>query len=304
MQHEFDLIGSLISRLHPADASVVAGPGDDCACVRVGGELLLISNDEQIEDRHFTRAFPARGVGYKLIAANVSDILACGGVPKWVNLSLALPPQLDQAWVEALYDGIKEACENFGVSVTGGNTAASQKLHIGAFILGTAARFVPRSGARPGDGLFLSGPLGEARAGLEKLLSGEMDHPLAKTHLYPAVALHLQPLIGAFATAAIDISDGLAGDLGHLMAQSGVGFEIADPSRLYASKLAGWLGGEEKALEYALFGGEDYQCAFTLPPDRTDQALALGCLAIGQATAAKTLKVGQKTIAPKGFEHF
>ena len=304
MQHEFDLINTLTKRLNAPDRSVVAGPGDDCACVQIGGELLLISNDEQIEDRHFKRHFPAHGVGYKLIAANVSDILACGGLPKWVNLSLTLPGDLDQTWVEALYDGIAKACETFGVSVTGGNTAASDRLHIGAFILGSATRFVPRSGARPGDALMISAPLGLSRAGLEKLLEGDAAHPLAQHHLYPAPPLHLQPFIAAHATAAIDISDALAGDLGHMMAQSGAGFRIDRPDRLYARELVDFLGSEALALEYALYGGEAYQLAFTLPQASVKEAESLGCLLIGEATQEAGLFLHETAIAPKGFEHF
>ncbi|MGE4295403.1 MAG: thiamine-phosphate kinase [Campylobacterales bacterium] len=303
MQHEFELIRTLVSTLSAPGESIVAGPGDDCACVRIGGELLLISNDEQIEDRHFKRSFPPHGVGYKLIAANVSDILACGGTPKWVNLSLALPGNLPQSWIEALYRGIDEACRVFGLSVTGGNTAAADKLHIGAFILGTAKRFVPRSGARPGDVLMLGGTPGKSRAGLEKLLLGQNDHPFCKAHLYPAVPLHLQPLIETYATAAIDISDALAGDLGHLMTQSGVGFEIADPGLLCDGALAAEAG-EAAALEYALFGGEDYLPLFTVDAAHAAFAQAQGCVAIGRATRETVLKVGQKYITPKGFEHF
>ncbi|MDR2638343.1 MAG: thiamine-phosphate kinase [Helicobacteraceae bacterium] len=301
---EFEIIGLLTKRLRTRGRGVIQGVGDDCACVAAGGELLLISNDDMRENVHFRRDFPPRGVGFKLIAANASDILACGGVPKWINLSIGVPADLDESWLIELYDGVNDALERFGVTATGGNLTRCESVQLGGAILGTTTRFVSRRGAKAGDDLWLSAPLGASRLGLEALLKGSADETLAKMHLYPRLALALQPLIARYASSAIDISDGFLGDLGHLAEASGVGFEVSDPKALIADEALLAIGDFDKALDFALHSGEEYQLLFTAPSDAHKTILDAGAIAIGRAIADRKLISGGKTYAPRGFSHF
>lgn len=312
--NEFERIEHWTKSLNQKDESIKVPIGDDCALVESGGLKLLLSNDEQIEGHHFKRHFPPKGVGFKLIASNVSDIYACGGTPLWVNLAIALPPELPEGWMLSFYEGVSSACERFKLSITGGNTAASDTLSLGAFIVGRCDRFIARRGAKPDERLMLTGPLGESRAGLEHLLAeraiqSETDNAVVKSHLYPDLPSKLVAFIAEHATSAIDISDGLAGDLGHLMAQSGVGFLIEEPEALYSPHLLEYCRQDGKrALKYALFGGEDYQIAFTLPESQVKKAQSLGASLIGRATDTQKLQIhGPKEaleLPAKGFVHF
>jgi thiamine-monophosphate kinase len=312
--NEFERIEHWIKHLSRRDESIKEPIGDDCALVETGGVKLLLSNDEQIEKQHFARHFPAKGVGFKLIAANVSDIYACGGEPLWINLSVALPPELPDEWMLGFYEGVKAACERYRVSITGGNTTASDTLSLGAFIVGRCERFVSRRGANATEALMITGPLGESRAGLEHLLAQksiqtENDNRLVKSHLYPDLPSRQIDFIARNATAAIDISDGLAGDLGHLIEKSGVGFLITDPEKLYSDALLSFCQDDGKqALKYALYGGEDYQIAFTLPATHAQEAQKLGALHIGTVTDNGKLQLsgpkGEIELPIRGFAHF
>ncbi|GHV07404.1 thiamine-monophosphate kinase [Campylobacterota bacterium] len=300
MLNEFELIDAITKWLNPGSKKILKPIGDDCACVKIGGKLALLSNDEQIENTHFKRSFDPHGVGYKLIAANVSDIYACGGKPKFVNLALAVPSDLDERWIGKLYDGINEACMAFGVSVTGGNTTRSDTLAIGAFIVGTTSRFVPRSGAKAGDLLYVSAPLGASRFGLERLLAGEAKHPLTEAHLYPKLPSEIVKTVRKYASACIDISDGFLGDLRQIAKTSGVGFRIDDPSQIADMRLIAELG-SEKAKEYALYGGEEYQLLFTAPRKYRDK---FALEPIGEALEARLFSIGGVRKEAQGFDHF
>ena len=263
----------------------------------------MASNDDQVENVHFNISFPPEAIGYKLIASNVSDILACGGKPHWINISLAAPKDIDIQWLIKLYDGINKACKKYGVSVIGGNTTSAEKLHLGAYILGTTKRFIPRSGARKGELLFVSAPLGLSRYGLQKLLIGECDHPAAKAHLYPKPPVKLLPLISKYASSAIDISDGFCGDLAHIIEQSKVGFEIYNTTALTSKKMVKYIG-KQKAESYALNSGEEYQLIFTIPPKYAAHAKRYNLTPIGAATAAQQLIINGSAAHIKSFNHF
>jgi thiamine-monophosphate kinase len=277
--------------------------GDDCACVQAGGKLLLISNDDQIENTHFTRSFPPRGVGYKLIASNVSDILSCGGIAKYINISLHIPNDINEKYILEVYEGIKEACVEYAADITGGNTSASATLALGAFVIGETDRFVTRGGAREGDLLYISAPFGRSRFGLERLLKGETNHPLSNAHLYPKLPTHIQPLIAGFATSAIDVSDGFLGDLGHIAEKSGVGFNIYDRSSIIDQELLRFMD-KKSAVGYALNSGEEYQLIFTIAPYDKKEADRYSILPIGEAISGQGLFLEGRAVRVKGFMHF
>jgi thiamine-monophosphate kinase len=301
---EFDLIESLTKRLRTKRDDVIRGAGDDCACVTIGGELLLISNDEMRENVHFKRDFPPRGVGFKLIAANASDILACGGVPKWINLSIGAPEDLDTNWLFELYDGINEALVKFNVAATGGNLTRSDRIQLGGAIFGTTKRFIARGGAKVGDDLWLTAPLGNSRLGLEALLRGDRGDAAINSHLYPKLAFELSELIAKFAASAIDISDGFLGDIAHLMKASGAGFVIDNPQALISQETLNRIGDFDKALDFALNSGEEYQALFTAPRKKREVFMDAGGILLGSVTRSKTLLIGGKSYKPRGFSHF
>ncbi|MDR0747468.1 MAG: thiamine-phosphate kinase [Helicobacteraceae bacterium] len=295
MRGEFELIEKLTSNFEMI--------GDDCACVKVGGKLLLISNDDQIENTHFTRSFPPRGVGYKLVISNVSDILSCGGIAKYINISLHIPKDINEEYILEVYEGIKRACKEYAVDITGGNTSTSATLAISAFILGETDRFVTRGGAQEGDLLYISAPLGKSRFSLERLLAGEADHPLYDTHLYPKLPTHIKPLIAGFATSAIDISDGFLGDLGHIVNKSKVGFNIYNRLSIADRELLRFMD-EESAVEYALNSGEEYQLIFTIAPRDKKEADRYSLLPIGEAIGGGGVFIEGEAVRAKGFAHF
>ena len=196
------------------------------------------------------------------------------------------------------------ALDEFNVALTGGNLSRCDRVQLGGAILGTTTRFVSRDGAKIGDDLWLSAPLGGSRLGLESLLKGENNETLANKHLYPKLALNFQALIAAFASGAIDISDGFLGDIGHLMRSSGVGFEIDDPKALISNETLAALGDFDKALDFALNSGEEYKLLFTAPIDARERFASVGAILLGRATAGKTARIGGKPFKPRGFSHF
>ena len=245
--------------------------GDDCAVVRLGGELLWVAAaDMLVEGRHFEASWASpRDVGYKAVAVNVSDVAAMGGTPRFV---LASGGGADPETTLACMEGLFEACEAFGVYPLGGDTTASPALTVDVAILGELrGPPVLRSGARPGDLLAVTGELGASAAGLLALMGG--DGPggrvrrLVQKHLRPeprVLAGGIAARIGA--RAMIDLSDGLASDVRHVCGRSGVGcrvdlglLPIADDTRKYASS----LGRDPEVL--AATGGEDYELLISAP---------------------------------------
>lgn len=302
--NEFELIRSLASDLGFRSDDVIRSIGDDCACVEVGGEKLLVSTDEQIEGKHFLEHFGGFGVGYKLMVSNISDILACGGIAKWITISLNIGSKTTEKWIKELYSGINHASIRYKIAVIGGNTTKSNELKIGATILGTTKRFVSRKDAKSGDLLCLSGKLGYSKAGLNMLLNGTKDHPFCDKHLFVNLPSDLQPFIENYATSAIDISDGFFADLMHIADSSGVGFELFGDEILYGDDLAKFLGSGKKAFEYALTSGEEYQLLFTIPKEHKDIAKLHNILLIGVATDRKGIFLNQKPIKSYGYTHF
>jgi thiamine-monophosphate kinase len=262
------------------------GIGDDAAVVRPGpGGTLLLTTDLLAEGVHFCRdtARP-EDIGFKAAVANLSDIAAMGGTPQFVMVSLAIPSGWTAAGIGRLYKGLMEACRPHGVELVGGDTSASrQGLFISVTLTGYAdrTRVLTRSTARAGHFIYVTGTLGDSLAGLGLLQNGggagltrRQERYLVDRHRRPVARIQAGRLLARrrLASAAIDLSDGLSGDLSHLCAQSGVGAEIladalplSPACRAYAAARA--LDPDSLALQ----GGEDYELLFTVPPGRRDQ---------------------------------
>jgi len=275
---EFGLLARLTAGLE-SRPDVLTGVGDDCAVLDLGGELVTLATcDALLDGEHFLRrvATPEQ-IGRRAMAVNLSDIASMGGWPRYALISLLLPSDLPTAFMDGVYRGLRAEAEQYGAVIVGGNITGSSMFGIDITLLGQARRgqALLRSGAHPGDALLMTGTLGEAAAGLHLLLHSEIDAPapvvaqLAAAQLVPVPRVPEGRLLATLGvvTAMMDISDGLAADLGHLCLQSGVG-ALLDEAALpipEAVQTAAQLAGQ-RALDWALFGGEDYQLLFTAPP--------------------------------------
>ena len=242
---EFGLI-NLIRKNSFSTKDVVKGIGDDTAVLSVGGSChQLFTTDMLLEDVHFTRKENARAIGHKALACNISDIAAMGGLPSAAVISLGLPAEVEIDFVKEIYRGINALAKRFSVAIVGGDTVRSEKIIINVALLGWVKKqeLVTRSGARQGDMIFVTGPLGK---------SFETGKHLSFT---PRVA-ESQFLVKRFLpTAMIDISDGLSVDLGHILKESRVG------AYLWEEKIPKTKGA---TLSQALSDGEDFELLFTV----------------------------------------
>jgi len=287
---EFDLIARYFKR--PARRAAL-GVGDDCALLQPApGMQLAISSDMLVEGRHFLSSVDPRKLGHKALAVNLSDLAACGAKPLAFTLALALP-RADETWLAAFSEGMLALADAHHCELIGGDTTRGP-LNICITIFGEVpvldgqSQALLRSGAKPGDELYVSGTLGDARIALE-VFRGTLSIPapvfeLARSRMEqptPRVALGLA--LRGIASAAIDISDGLLGDLGHILTQSGVGATVqADAaSALVASRgiyrdnstIPGQTIDMDQWRSLALAGGDDYELLFSAPASARSQVL-------------------------------
>ncbi|MES2283581.1 MAG: thiamine-phosphate kinase [Pseudomonadota bacterium] len=259
---EFDLIERYFKR--PARRAVL-GVGDDCALLQpAAGMQLAISSDMLVEGRHFFADVDPAALGHKALAVNLSDLAACGATPLAFTLALALP-RVDEAWLAGFSSGLLALADAHGCELVGGDTTQGP-LNICITVFGEvpSGQALLRSGARAGDDIYVSGTLGDARLALEAL-RGKLQLPVgelarARARLErPEPRVALGQALRGIATSAIDISDGLIGDLAHILKASGVGATL-DTGTALTLMAAG-----NKQLEYVLSGGDDYELAFTAP---------------------------------------
>ncbi len=282
---EFGLIDRIRAQLPAHGGDVLVGVGDDVAVLRAdGGRVWLATCDVQVEGAHFLKErIDPRDLGWKALAVNLSDIAAVGGLPRFALVSLGLPNGLDVAFVDGMYAGMREEAEAFGVEIVGGNVSRSRLgVFIDIFLLGEAPRenVLLRSGARAGDRVLVTGTLGDAAAGVALLLSpersaGESFRRVANARRdRPSPRVREGALIGSshLATAMIDVSDGLAADLGHICERSGVSVRIL-AGKLPVTEENRLLSREHSGDEWqlSLHGGEDYELLFTAPPGRAEE---------------------------------
>jgi thiamine-monophosphate kinase len=311
---EFDLIEQFFGR-EAGRRDVLLGVGDDAALLTVpAGSALVAATDTLVEGRHFLPDAPADSVGHQVLAVNLSDLAAMGAEPAWALLSLSLPAA-DPAWLAPFAEGLYALAGLHGVALVGGDTVRGPRVvTITALGFVEPALALRRDGARPGDLLFVSGWPGEAAAGLELLRQGACppDDPLVRRCRYaePRVALGLA--LRGRVSAAMDVSDGLLGDLAKLCASSGVG-AVIDLERLPVS---GELARRHPAAEcerLVLTGGDDYELLFTV-----SEAVAAGIDAIappglplhriGRIEAGRAVRCqrdGRPVRVPAGgYDHF
>lgn len=295
---EFGLIARLRTMLgEPAEGEVWIG--DDTAVLRAPAGTILLTTDLLIEHVHFDTAFTGpEDLGYKALAVNVSDVAAMGGIPRRAVVGLGVGPGLDVEWIEALYLGMKQCCEEFDMAVVGGDVSRSMQIVISVALLGNPAGrlFIPRSGARVGDAVCVTGTLGASGAGLRLMRQGYRDRlDLLKAHLRPVPRVReAQALRRHLPTAMIDISDGFCVDLGHICDSSDVGV-LVEAGQLPLVELTG-AGVDESPLALGLSGGEDYELCFTIPEERCAAAMA----AVTEATGTKVTRVGEVVEASRG----
>ena len=300
MASEFELIRKYFDR--PA-RSAVLGVGDDAALLRPSaGAELAVSTDLLLEGRHFRAGADARKLGHKALAVNLSDMAAMGAAPRWVTLALALPAA-DEAWLAAFARGFFALAERFGIELIGGDTTRGP-LAICVTILGevpTGLSLV-RAGALPGDDIWVSGELGGAALGLAQPGNAAAAQRLDE----PEPRVELGERLRGIASAAIDVSDGFAQDLGHILERSGVG-AVVEYERLPK------FPGAERAQ--VLAGGDDYELVFTARQDKRaeieplSKELGLALTRVGSMQKGEpVLRVLGKDGAPiapgRGFDHF
>jgi thiamine-monophosphate kinase len=317
MPSEFDLIRRFFT--HPA-AHAVLGVGDDAALVTVTpGMELAVSTDMLLAGRHFFPDDDPYLLGRKTLAVNLSDLAAMGATPRWAMLSIALP-QADEGWISRFAEGFFAMARQYGVDLIGGDTTRGP-LTLAVQIMGEvpAGMALRRSGARAGDEVWVSGTLGAAALALAHRQRHVVLSPqdaaacLARLHdPVPRVALG-EALLGV-AHAAIDVSDGLLADLGHILEASGTGAEVGFAALPAASALRCRLH-EEMARDCLLAGGDDYELCFTAPPAKREQVLAISqrlevpLTPVGRITAEPGLRLldvagGPMAIGATGFDHF
>jgi len=319
MLSEFDLIKRYFKRDRPPRATL--GIGDDCALLMpTPGRQLAISCDMLVEDRHFFAGADPFMLGHKALAVNLSDLAAMGARPVAFTLALALP-QADPAWLDGFSRGLFALADEHGCELIGGDTTKGP-LNICITVFGEVApgHALRRTAARPGDDIWISGTLGDARLALagcwkEVELSQELQAQAApRLHMpTPRVALGLALAAAPIAHAALDISDGLVGDLGHILAASGVGATL-DVDALPAGPA---LAQQDRDLRrrFTAAGGDDYELCFTAPGDRRAAILEAAAQAatpvtrVGTIEAAPGLRLVDAHGAPldlglTGWDHF
>ena len=300
------------------------GIGDDCAVLELPpGERLLTSTDLLIEEVHFRREWTDLfRLGRKSVSVNVSDIAAMGGTPRHLYLGLGIPADLPVEELDSFISGFLSACRDYGATLVGGDTCRSPgPLLISVTVEGSApvAEVVRRRGARPGDGIFVSGTLGDSALALRRLLDGGLpDDVSAARHHDPRAQVELGRFLATarLPSAMIDLSDGLLADLGHILEASAVGAEIEVAAVPLSPVFRSALAGESELIELALSGGEDYQLLFTVPPAREEElaaiptALGLPLTRLGTVTAEpgrlwlRRADGVREAATPKGYNHF
>jgi thiamine-monophosphate kinase len=320
VQSEFELIGRYFSRLGAQRADVRIGVGDDGAVLAPPGSRDLVAvTDSLVEGVHFPPGSPPASIGHRAFAVNLSDIAAMGAEAAWALLALTLPDP-DEQWLEQFARAAGDLCRRHGVSLVGGDTTRGP-LSITVTLIGIVPIGVAleRRGGQAGDAVFVTGSPGDSAAGLAleqsrlHVVDPMSAQILRDRFLFPTPRCEVGIALRGLASACIDISDGLGGDLEKLCAASGCGAEI-DATALPVSDALVTAVGRELAREYALTGGEDYELLFTVPLARLGamtQAMALG---LGPVTRIGTLvpgngvrvsaRGGVTQFSGSGFDHF
>jgi len=316
MSAEFDLIRRIQSRVKPRK-DVILGIGDDAALLQVpDGQQLVISTDTLLAGVHFPEDTAPADIGWKALAVNLSDLAAMAATPAWCTLALTLPAA-DDEWLDGFLDGFLELAEQYDMQLIGGDTTRGP-LSITVTVHGLVpdGQALRRAGARVGDEIWVTGTLGDAAGGLrqwqaKKLQSAKLRYRLDR----PTPRIEAGVALRSSAHAAIDLSDGLAADLGHILESSGAGAEI-DLGRLPTSAtLQQHFPVESERWRLQLAGGDDYELCFTAPAAEAlaiEQAMAacettvtvIGRITSGREVIFRTPDGEAYSLPTAGYEHF
>ena len=319
-QSEFELIGRYFAALGAERGDVRLGVGDDGAVVSPPhARDLVVVTDSLVESVHFPKGSPAASIGHRAFAVNLSDLAAMGAEPAWGLLALTLP-EASEAWLGEFARAAGDLCRRHGVALVGGDTTrgplAITVTLIGAVPIGVA---LERRGGQPGDAIFVTGSPGDSAAGLA-LEQGRLHvadpmsaRILRDRFLFPTPRCEVGLALRGLASACIDVSDGLGGDLEKLCGASGCGAEI-EAAALPVSEALVAAVGREVAREYALTGGEDYELLFTVPLARLGAMTNAMALGLGPVTRIGTMlsgngvrvstRGGVTQFSGSGFDHF
>ena len=306
---EFSLIQRFFTQQRINNSSTLLGIGDDCALLSIPeGFELAVTTDTMVENIHFFAGANPYLLGHKLLAVNLSDLAAMGALPVSVMLALTLP-KVDEAWLTAFTQGFLALAERYSVDLIGGDTTSGPlTLTVQAMGLVPRGRALRRSAARSGDFIYMTGCLGDAGLGLkieQGYVCADSEAALTRFHQPDPQIVAGQALVG-IVNACIDLSDGLAGDLGHILEQSRVGARIdwdalplSDAVRAYIDDTGDWF--------MPLTAGDDYELCFTVSPEQVE-LLTIAATKIGIIESEPGLRLNKsgtiQLIEVKGFEHF
>ena len=306
---EFSLIQRFFQQTTSANATTNLGIGDDCALMSIpAGYQLAITTDTMVENVHFFADADPEALGHKLLAVNLSDLASMGATPLAVTLALTLP-QVDESWLTAFSHGFLSLAKQHQVDLIGGDTTSGPlTLTVQAMGIVPSGKALLRSSAQVGDLICLSGNIGDAGLGLKIHQGYTCANPAEALQQFnrpnPQITIG-QALLG-IATACIDLSDGLVGDLGHILQQSQVG-ACLDWSALPLSEAVLSYIAASNDWAMPLTAGDDYQLCFTLPADALER-LPTGCTVIGKIEATPGLRLNKAgaihPLAIKAYEHF
>lgn len=315
---EFSLISKYFKSIPHDRKDVILGIGDDCACLQLASNMqLLVSCDTLVDQVHFLSSWDAYDIAWRAVMVNISDVAAMGGVPCWCMLALTLP-NLDDAWLQRFAEGFSAALKHDDIALIGGDMTRgplSMTLTIhGQIQKGMAVR---RDGAKPGDIIYVTGVLGGAALAVDSLTNPILDEQdkaeLMDRLLRPKPRTDLATILRHYATAAIDLSDGLSSDLLHICQASQVGAcldELSMPIHPLLSKYK-----QTQAIDFALHGGDDYELCLTIAPENEKNwlmelnHLGIMCYPIGVIEKNVGLRMrlhDGRTISleAKGYRHF
>jgi thiamine-monophosphate kinase len=305
---EFALIERLAEK--PTSRKIIKGIGDDAAVIKTGSRYLVFTTDTLVEGDHFSlKYFTPEQIGKKSVEINVSDIGAMGAEPKFFLVSLVLPEYIDVKIIENIYKGMRQKGDKYKIEIIGGNITHGKQLIIDIFMIGEVKKknLKLRAAARPGDLIFVSGELGASTAGLKLFLKNKKGfNRIKKRHLEPEAKFgKVRPFL-KYINAMIDVSDGLASEVTRICEQSNTGAVIypdlvpINPETIKAAESC-----KENALDYALYGGEDFELVYTTP--RKNENKVKGFM-VGEITSEKGVRLlkdsREEPLSKHGYDHF
>ena len=310
---EFALIDRIKNKIKLYSKEVAAGIGDDAAVLKYDKKnYLLFTTDMLVENDHFSLKYSIpEQIGMKAIEQNVSDIAAMGGIPKFAVVSLALPQDIEADFVDKLYIGINKKSKTYKIDIVGGNITHSKEIVINISLTGFVKKkyLALRSGAKIGDLIFCSGDVGKSAAGLE-LLRGNKNGKSIKEHLEPKCRLDLaRKLVKVGVNSMIDVSDGVASEVNHICEESKVGAIIyADNIPISKNTLNDSKKIKKNPLDFALYGGEDFELVFTANKNKLNQMKKYDAAVIGEIVdkrnGIKLIRKDKRLDLESGFDHF